>query len=130
MVAGEGIPGVLDGGLDPVLALADGDVREAYRGKKREAGRKINLDTDGMGLDADDGAAEGLDDHADLPFGVLPVLNAPLTFDPVGCTILNEMELSNKWFLLPVYFLLTSKFVLNMVFTGLIAVVNQGIPDS
>jgi len=28
------------------------------------------------------------------------------------------MELSNKWFLLPVYFLLTSKFVLNMVFTG------------
>ena len=33
-----------------------------------QAAAEIDLDGDGMGLDADDGAADGLDDQAQPPF--------------------------------------------------------------
>ncbi len=64
MMAREGVTGVLDGGLDSVFALPNGHVGEADGRKQREAGGEIDLDGDGMGLDADDGAADGLDDQA------------------------------------------------------------------
>jgi hypothetical protein len=64
VMAREGITGVLDGGLDPVFALPNGHVGEADGRKQRETGGEIHLNGDGMGLDADDGAADGLDDQA------------------------------------------------------------------
>ena len=64
VMAGEGVPGVLDGGLDPVLALPHGHVGEADRRKQGETGGEIDLDHDGIGINADDGTADGLDDQA------------------------------------------------------------------
>ena len=68
-MAGEGVAGVLDGGLDPVLALPDGHVGEADGRKQGKAGGEIDLYRDGMGIDADDGGADGLDDQWNTPCG-------------------------------------------------------------
>ncbi len=69
MMAGEGVAGVLDGGLDPVLALPDGHVGKADGRKQGKAGGEVDLDRDGMGIDADDGGADGLDDQWNTPRG-------------------------------------------------------------
>ncbi len=71
MMAGEGVAGVLDGGLDPVLALPDGHVGKADGRKQRKTGGEIDLDRDGMGIDADDGGADGLDDQGNTPLAAL-----------------------------------------------------------
>ncbi len=69
MMAGEGVAGVLDGGLDPVLALPDGHVGEADGRKQGKAGGEIDLYRDGMGIDADDGGTDCLDDQWNTPCG-------------------------------------------------------------
>ncbi len=88
MVAGKGIAGVLDGGLDAVLALPDRHVGEADGRKEGKPGREIDLHRDGMGIDADNGGADCLDDHWNTPRAATEKAPyAALRFSPRHCGV-------------------------------------------
>jgi hypothetical protein len=57
------VAAVLEGGPDPLLALADSGVGQADSDKGREAGADVDLDLDGIGFDPVEGGARDLDQH-------------------------------------------------------------------
>ena len=59
----EGEAAVLDGGVDPVAALAHGGVGQAHQGEVRCPIDDVHFDVDEFGVQADDGGAEGFGEH-------------------------------------------------------------------
>jgi len=60
---GEGVAGVLYGGLDPVLALLYRVVRKTHGGKGGQTPRYVDLNLHRVGVDSECGRAEDLGEH-------------------------------------------------------------------
>ncbi len=84
LVAGELQPAVLNGGVDPVAALADGRIRQPDEREVRLAADDIDFDLDRFRLQADDGAAENLGKHNDPLSLCRTLLTVRLVLDPEG----------------------------------------------